>query len=454
MNRGFTITREWFVQQTIVCRVCIGLVVYSMMFFSANAIMFGNACGVYVDGEQVAVALDEKTAREVVKQVIEEKSDKAGILLDVEGEIFYRGVHAQQETILNAVDLKESLITALSFNTNAVYLSVDGDIKICLAEKEEALEILKWLESYYHPEADEQISFREHVELVDTVINDGELMSLEDAKNILLYGSDKVEEYVVKNGDTAWDIAAKYDMFPESLQSSNPEADLWHLKIGQVLKISQEAPMITVVATRQYTTDEEIQYYVEERSDDKLMPGEKKIIAAGEKGLRTVTYHVTKENGYEIDRVELAHEVLREPSTEIVARGSQIMIASRGGGRLDRPCSGSIISPFGMRGGRMHNGVDISGGSRGTPIYAAAAGTVIYTGYGYDGGYGNNVEISHGGGYVTKYAHLSSINVNVGQSVQRGEYIGGMGDTGRSFGVHLHFEIHYNGAPMNPANYL
>jgi murein DD-endopeptidase MepM/ murein hydrolase activator NlpD len=107
-----------------------------------------------------------------------------------------------------------------------------------------------------------------------------------------------------------------------------------------------------------------------------------------------------------------------------------------------------------MRSGRMHKGLDIAGGGAGSPIYAAASGTVIYTGYGYDGGYGNNIEISHGSGYVTKYAHLSTINVNVGQTVERGEVIGGMGETGRAYGVHLHFEVHVNGATQNPSNFL
>jgi murein DD-endopeptidase MepM/ murein hydrolase activator NlpD len=115
------------------------------------------------------------------------------------------------------------------------------------------------------------------------------------------------------------------------------------------------------------------------------------------------------------------------------------------------PVHGTLTSNFGMRWGRMHEGIDIAGGS-GTPIGAAAAGTVIVAGQ--QSGYGNIVVVDHGNGLSTAYAHLSSISVGVGQSVGQGTVIGGMGTTGHSTGVHLHFEVRVNGAPANPLNYL
>ncbi len=93
----------------------------------------------------------------------------------------------------------------------------------------------------------------------------------------------------------------------------------------------------------------------------------------------------------------------------------------------------------------------MAGGS-GTPIGAAAAGTVILTGP--NGGYGNLVVVDHGNGISTAYAHLSSISVSVGQSVGQGTVVGGMGTTGNSTGVHLHFEVRVNGSPVDPLGYL
>lgn len=115
------------------------------------------------------------------------------------------------------------------------------------------------------------------------------------------------------------------------------------------------------------------------------------------------------------------------------------------------PVQGTITSSFGPRWGRMHEGIDIAGGS-GTPIAAARSGTVIVAGW--SGGYGNLVVVDHGGGLSTAYAHLSSIAVSVGQGVGQGTVVGGMGTTGHSTGVHLHFEVRVGGAAVNPLGYL
>ena len=115
------------------------------------------------------------------------------------------------------------------------------------------------------------------------------------------------------------------------------------------------------------------------------------------------------------------------------------------------PVSGPITSPFGWRWGRMHEGVDI-GASTGTPIQAAAPGTVIYSGW--MEGYGNLVVIDHGNGLATAYGHQSSIAAGNGSSVEQGQTIGYVGCTGHCFGPHLHFEVRINGTPVDPLRYL
>ncbi len=118
---------------------------------------------------------------------------------------------------------------------------------------------------------------------------------------------------------------------------------------------------------------------------------------------------------------------------------------------LSWPVSGPVTSPFGWRWGRMHEGIDIAA-AYGTPIGAAAAGTVIYCGW--MSGYGNLVVIDHGGGLSTAYAHQSSIAAGCGQSVGRSQTIGYVGSTGHSTGPHLHFEVRINGSPVDPLGYL
>ena len=120
------------------------------------------------------------------------------------------------------------------------------------------------------------------------------------------------------------------------------------------------------------------------------------------------------------------------------------------------PVSGPITSPYGPRclpngDCSFHPGIDI-GASSGTPIRAAAAGTVISAGW--LGGYGNLVVIDHGNGLATAYAHQSSMAVGNGASVSQGQVIGYVGCTGHCFGPHLHFEVRVNGTPVDPLGYL
>lgn len=121
------------------------------------------------------------------------------------------------------------------------------------------------------------------------------------------------------------------------------------------------------------------------------------------------------------------------------------------------PTTGRVTSLFGIRKDpftkrkKMHEGIDFAD-RYGTAIHATAKGRVTFTGW--NGPYGKQVVIDHGNGYVTTYSHLSSITVKEGDLVERGDQIGRMGTTGRSTGVHLHYEVHKNGKPLDPKSFL
>jgi peptidoglycan DL-endopeptidase CwlO len=126
----------------------------------------------------------------------------------------------------------------------------------------------------------------------------------------------------------------------------------------------------------------------------------------------------------------------------------------RGSGNFIWPVNGPVVSGFGMRWGRLHAGVDIAVPG-GTPIRAAAAGTVAFTQPdASSGGYGNYTCINHGGGISTCYAHQSRFGTTAGAHVSQGQVIGYVGCTGHCFGDHLHFEVRVNGAPTDPLPYL
>jgi murein DD-endopeptidase MepM/ murein hydrolase activator NlpD len=168
--------------------------------------------------------------------------------------------------------------------------------------------------------------------------------------------------------------------------------------------------------------------------------------------------------GIQADEEEFLHEVegLQRVSAELAARirsaqaqsapsatyAPQRAASSSG---LIWPVSGPVTSGFGWRWGRMHEGIDIAVPT-GTPVAAAAAGTVIHAGW--MGGYGNLVVIDHGGGLSTAYGHNSSVAVGYGQPVAQGQIIAYAGSTGNSTGPHVHFEVRVGGAPVDPLGYL
>lgn len=125
------------------------------------------------------------------------------------------------------------------------------------------------------------------------------------------------------------------------------------------------------------------------------------------------------------------------------------------------PLDKKLIRSIGSFGGRAdpisgrrarHEGMDFSG-RIGTPVYATGNGQVMFNPKGYSG-YGKQIMIDHGFGYRTRFAHLNKIDVVPGQFVKRGEKIGEMGNTGKSTGPHLHYEVHYRGVPVDPVNYF
>lgn len=156
----------------------------------------------------------------------------------------------------------------------------------------------------------------------------------------------------------------------------------------------------------------------------------------------------------------LAAEAAEQARTMITTQSHQYgEVIQESVGLLGHPLpSGVYSSGFGYRdldGGTFHQGLDLAA-PEGTPYYAAASGTVIYATNdgGYNGGAGNWVVIAHGNGLVTKYMHSSATYVGVGDVVEKGQTIGAVGNTGHSYGAHLHFQVEYNGIAVDPTAFL
>jgi murein DD-endopeptidase MepM/ murein hydrolase activator NlpD len=137
--------------------------------------------------------------------------------------------------------------------------------------------------------------------------------------------------------------------------------------------------------------------------------------------------------------------------TDAAKEKARALARDQGGLKFLWPVRGRLSSSFGMRRGRPHEGVDIAA-QKGTPIFAAESGRVIYSGR--MSGYGKVVIVKHAGRYRSVYAHASRLLVRKGEFVERGQKVAEVGSTGRSTGPHLHFEIRRSETPQNPLAYL
>ena len=189
--------------------------------------------------------------------------------------------------------------------------------------------------------------------------------------------------------------------------------------------------------------------------DDRRLIDTIEVLQVGADGKTEVTALVTYIDGEPIEYTIVHTKVITEAIREIMLEGTLERPLTASFGEYIWPTTGTVSSLFGPRrvaiGSSNHQGIDISA-PRGTAVVAADGGEVIFT----DrlGGFGKLIQIRHDNGHVTYYAHLSSMDVSVGERVYRGQFIGRVGMTGTASGNHLHFEIRIDGVPVDPMPWL
>ncbi|NLO88733.1 MAG: peptidoglycan DD-metalloendopeptidase family protein [Clostridia bacterium] len=430
-----------------------------LLSFCIIAFTYPNAYVVMADGKKIALV----KSPEVVESILEEitgELDK-GKDFTIETDIKYEKVHVGEGEFTEPEELREVLESYLSILSSAAAITVNGEPKVWVEDREAAEKVLENLKARFSPEGEVKLvslDFKEEVEIQEGLVNPDKIVNVTEAEQILASGGEKTVTHVIQEGDTLWSIARKNNMTVAEILAANPglQEDCI-LQIGDEIKLVEVKPIINVIVEYEKIENKTIPFEVEHVKDSKLPAGTTKVVQQGEEGEKEVTYRVTTLNGVNILAEVVKTEVIKEPKVKIVHQSTKtrdgIAIASRGGGsgRLAWPLKGRITSGYGYRGKEFHGAIDIDG-NQGDPIRAAESGKVAFAGW--SGGYGNIIVIDHGNGLTTKYAHCSKINVKVGQTVSRGEVIGSVGCTGRATGSHLHFEVLQNGKQKNPLLYL
>ncbi len=310
------------------------------------------------------------------------------------------------------------------------------------------------------PEGSEIINI-ESVPAVNVAIDEGISRSAQIHTNIPTRPRDEMSIYVVQEGDTVFGIAEKFGLEPQtilwgnySLLLDNPHG----LRPGQELNILPvngvywewvggipfgswaEFYGVTPADIIEFPGNNLDPDTVGDYNNANIPVGTWLIIPGGEREFVSwsAPLGVTRET-------PASARVLGAGACDPVSGGAV------GYGAFVYPSNNRYLSGFDYSLETNHSGIDLAG-NEGEAVYASDAGVIVYAGWN-DYGYGNMIMIDHGNGFQTLYAHLSALNVGCGQSVGQGEVIGAIGNTGRSSGAHLHFEI-MAGTKVNPWSYL
>jgi murein DD-endopeptidase MepM/ murein hydrolase activator NlpD len=359
-----------------------------------------------IDGKLVGVVRDEATARVLLERV---KDRYAGGLEPAGG----------------------PEVTTLSFKA-------DGGNDSPVGEEE--------------PSPDRQIlsvGFVETISVVPAEISPDDVQDPEELYEKLVTGNPTPVKYTVQQGDCISCIAQKLNVSKDLIYRNNPWIENDLIRVGDVLDLTQERPLLNVETEELVTQTETIKPQVIYQDNNQMNKGQTKVVSQGKPGQQLVTYRVIKLNGEPVEQEQLNVQVLVPAEPKIIMRGTKI-VRGLGSGKFAMPVVNyRITSKYGQRWGRQHKGIDIIGNKN---IMAADSGVVEFAGK--KNGLGNAIIIDHKNGFKTVYGHLSKISVKKGQAVEKGDVIGIMGNTGNSTGVHLHFEIHKNGKVKNPLDYL
>ncbi len=411
-----------------------------------------SAYAVYVDDQETLFVKSSARVDEIKAQIEAEINEQDERELKICNTIEYKKMWVMRGAITPEEEIKEVLLAELDIKAPATAIVVNGKVIAYMEKEKQAQQLIEDMKEEYIQLDDNEklleVSFAEKVELKEGWADSAEVLSMEEVRNLITTGTADPQKYIVEDGDCLWMIARKNDMYVDDIMKVN-KLETEDLSLGQEIILEKNKPYISVLCKIEGEKTEAIPFETQVIVDK--ASSSIRIKQEGKDGQKQIAYIATLINGVVQDREVLEENIIKKPTDKIIIKGSKVVqVASRSGGgtgALDWPVYGSITQYY--RSG--HLAIDIAA-NRGTPIKAADSGYVTYAGY--QGGYGNFIIVDHGNGIVTRYAHCDSFKASVGERVEKGETIATMGNTGRSTGPHLHFEVQSYGSFQNPLNYL
>lgn len=398
----------------------------------------------YVEDEQVyqdakdmvteQLAQAPMDSGEVASEQVEENVS-AVTLKSAPGEVELENEMQLSQTLLQNIDEDVTIATGLY---------VDGSFYGATTEPEVMNVTLEQMKANYATSqgvTPQEVNVKSDVRFVEGVYPTSSIMNGQQISERMQGEIETQQYYTMQEGDTLLGIATNTGVDYNTILALNPGLDECTLQIGQQLLLNESKPLISLSVVKQIQYQEEVPYGQEQQQNANLEKGLTKVVQSGQNGLVLTTAQVEIVNGQEVGRTVLSQVTERATVPEVVEVGTKETTD------FIRPLKSGYVS---QGYSSSHQAVDIAA-STGTPVLASAGGKVVKASW-YST-YGNCVIIDHGNGQQTLYAHLSKINVGVGQTVSQGQQIGAVGSTGNSTGPHLHFEIRVGGSKVNPFKY-
>lgn len=411
---------------------------------------------VYLGEEILGAVRTEEEARVVMADIKKEISNTYDVDIVLDKELNFEATHCKDKDLISGTDLKKNIKSMINFAVSAYSLQINGEEVGILKHEEDVQHILDTIKKPYVNQEDvdskvKEVKILENVNIVKKETSLKEISNIDDVIDYLLTSSEEMKTHTVEAGESFWTIAKMYDTTVDELTAANLEKDPKKLKPGDEVKLLVPKSKLTVATVEEVEYIEDTKYEVKVEYDKNMYTNQKKVKVEGKKGKSKIVANEIRHNGLLFEREVVSEEVIEKPVDELVVKGTKEVPKTAATGAFIMPTRGRISSRYGTRWGRMHRGIDIAAPT-GTPIKAADGGKVTFAGY--KGSFGYLVEIDHGNGYKTRYAHCSKLLVKAGEKVYKGQHIANVGNTGNSTGSHLHLEVLKNGANVNPSSYV
>jgi len=372
--------------------------------------------------------------------------------------VSFKEAELDGSSITPSSQLYDNIKNSLSFKVMSWSILIDNNKVVSLSSEDEAKAVINEVKNLFSPilenneeVAIEYIEILENIEIEPSFVTRDSLITTEDAVKYLLKGTTEDKIYNVKKGDSLWTIARDNYMSVEEIIQANPTVNPAIIQIGDKINLIAPKPYLNVEVKYKHFYEASIPYSIKFKSDLNLSRNKSITEKEGKNGKKSVTSEIVMRNGLLISKEIISQEIISEPEVKIVIQGSKRLPEDNLAVAFLPANTGLLTSTFGTRWGRHHNGADFSV-PVGTSVFAYSSGVISYSGW--KSGYGNLVIIDHGDGLETYYAHNSKLLVKAGDKVSKQQKIALSGNTGRSTGPHVHFEIHKNGKVLDPLKYL